>query len=73
LYLIEDPNNPAPSALREAAYKEYNFMAEYRNRTGIQWRHYYGPSGPRPPPSHFMWPADHIGQVHSVLSQEGHW
>ena len=73
LYLIEDPQNPAPASLRDATYAEFNFMVEYLQRTGMQWRHYYGPAGPRPPPSQYMWPAAHIGQVHSVSSTEGYW
>jgi hypothetical protein len=73
LYLVEDPKRPAPAKLRDASYREFDFMADYQNRTGIQWRHYYGPNGPRPPPGQFMWPASHVGQVHSVTSQEGYW
>jgi hypothetical protein len=73
LYIVTDPDYPAPAALLEHTAKEMAFMAEYLNRTGIQWRHYYGPNGPRPPPAQFMWPAAHIGQVHSVTSNEGFW
>jgi hypothetical protein len=73
LYVITDPDKPAPTELLERTTKEINFMAEYLNRTGIQWRHYYGPNGPRPPPSLHMWPASHVGQVHSVTSKEGYW
>ena len=73
LYLIIDPKVAAPKDLLEHTAKETAFMAEYLNRTGIQWRHYYGPNGPRPPPSLFMWPASHVGQVHAVTSTEGYW
>lgn len=48
-------------------------MADYFNRTGMLWRHYYGPDGPRPPPKLFMWPAAQVGEVHTVLSKHGHW
>lgn len=40
---------------------------------GIKWRHYYGPNGPRAPPKLFMWPANEIGEVHSLESGEGKW
>ena len=73
LYLVEDPTNPAPTHIRDAAYREIDYNREYLARTGIMWRHYYGPDGPRPPPSHFMWPATQVGQVHSVVSNEGFW
>ena len=29
--------------------------------------------GPRPPPSLYMWPADHMGVLHRVESPEGYW
>ena len=48
-------------------------MREYRDRTGLHWRHYYGPDGPRAPPEFSMWPAKEIGQVHRVTSTEGKW
>ncbi len=48
-------------------------MDEYYKRTGILWRHYYGPDGPRPPPSLFMWPASQVGEVHGVTSSYGFW
>jgi hypothetical protein len=40
---------------------------------GIRWRHYYGPNGPRAPPKLFMWPANEIGEVHYLESEEGKW
>jgi len=73
LYLVEDPAHPAPKELQDATYAEFNFMAEYLKQHGFHWRHYYGPSGPRPPPTLFMWPADRVGDVHSVTSHEGYW
>ena len=48
-------------------------MEEYKNRTGLIWRHYYGPDGPRGPPKLFMWPAKEVGQVHHVTSFESQW
>jgi hypothetical protein len=73
LYLVEDPNNPPPEPLRRSAHAEVDFNAAYFNRTGLLWRHYFGPSGPRPPPSMFMWPASEIGQTHTVTLRDGYW
>ena len=53
--------------------KETEFMAEYYNKTGIHWRHYFGHNGPRPPPVHYMWPAKNIGDVHIIHSTQGFW
>ena len=57
----------------DLANREEAFQKEYLERTGIQWRHDFGPSGPRDPPSLFMWPADEVGQVHKTVSNEGYW
>jgi hypothetical protein len=73
LYVVADPSYPPPTALVLHNEKEQAFMQEYLQRTGLQWRHFYGPNGPRGPPSLFMWPAAHIGQTHSVTSSEGYW
>jgi len=73
MYVVEDFNNPAPDALRQSTYNEANFMDAYLNRTGIHWRHYYGPEGPRPPPVLPMWGAEVVGQVHGVRSTEKYW
>jgi prolyl 4-hydroxylase len=72
-YAIMDPTRPAPAALLENHQKEGMFMEDYYNRTGIRWRHFFGPDGPRGPPELFMWPAEEIGQRHLVESTEGHW
>eukprot|EP00600_Ochromonadales_sp_CCMP1393_P008568 CAMPEP_0174962562 /NCGR_PEP_ID=MMETSP0004_2-20121128/4848_1 /TAXON_ID=420556 /ORGANISM="Ochromonas sp., Strain CCMP1393" /LENGTH=438 /DNA_ID=CAMNT_0016211099 /DNA_START=94 /DNA_END=1410 /DNA_ORIENTATION=- len=73
MYIVEDPNHPAPEELRESTYREADFMKEYLNRTGLHWRHYFGPEGPRPPPVLYMWPAPAVGAVHTVLSTESYW
>ena len=73
LYLIEDPLYPAPQHVLEFSRQEEAFHEEYYKQTGIHWRHYYGPDGPRPPPTLYMWPAEKIGQVHKVVSPEGYW
>ena len=53
--------------------KEKAFMEAYFSFTGLQWRHYFGPEGPRNPPALHMWPAEFIGQVHYVASSVGFW
>ena len=53
--------------------QEEAFLNEYANKTGIAWRHYYGPEGPRPPPILFMWPTKEVGDVHSLVSSNGYW
>jgi hypothetical protein len=70
---VKDPERPPPNSYLVQQAKEDAFMAEYLNRTGIRWRHYFGPDGPRPPPTLHMWPANAIGEVHSVISDEGKW
>jgi prolyl 4-hydroxylase len=73
LYTIEDPSRPPPKHMKLHQEKEEQFMAEYYNRTGIQWRHFYGPEGPRKPPILYMHPAEYVGQVHSVPITEAKW
>ena len=73
-YLIKDkPEFTIKSDVINLALREAAFQAEYLNRTGIQWRHYFGPNGPRDPPKLFMWPADKVGQVHKVVARHGYW
>jgi prolyl 4-hydroxylase len=71
--VVIDPKSPPPKDLLELTRKEQQFNAEYFNRTGILWRHYYGPEGPRPPPVLYMWPAHEVGEVHKVVSNAGRW
>lgn len=73
LYLLEDKDYPATKEILDYTAQEVAFMADYWNRTGIQWRSYYGPNGPRPPPVLYMWPAEKIGQVHQVTTPFGQW
>ena len=73
LYLVRSEDHPVPEELEELTQSELEFSREYKERTGIHWRHFYGPDGPRPPPVLHMWPASHIGQTHKVNSTEGFW
>eukprot|EP01038_Epipyxis_sp_PR26KG_P009004 gene9004-12146_t len=73
LYIIEDPKRPPPHDLKKRTQEEVEFMDAYFNRTGILWRHFYGLNGPRPKPTHFMWPANQVGEVHAVQSNNGFW
>jgi hypothetical protein len=72
-YVIEDPNGETPQDLLDFTQRELQFMEDYFKRTGIHWRHYYGPNGPRAPPVHYMWPANVVGEVHGVTSSNGRW
>ena len=52
-------SKPLPSGASALAEKEKEFMESYHKKTGIHWRHYFGPLtsqggtiGPRPPPSY---------------------
>jgi prolyl 4-hydroxylase len=75
LYVVTDPDHPAPKEMLDHLEKEEAFMADYLRRSGgVQWRHYFGPDGrPRGPPSLPMWPAQEIGQIHRVRTTEGYW
>jgi hypothetical protein len=71
--VIKDPKKAASKELIAQVEKETQFMEEYYNRTGIMWRHYFGPNGPRAPPKLHMWTAPEIGYSHKVMSKEGFW
>mmetsp|Transcript_1809 Transcript_1809/g.3412 ORF Transcript_1809/g.3412 Transcript_1809/m.3412 type:complete len:501 (+) Transcript_1809:53-1555(+) len=74
LYVIrDDEEHTVPQELIQRTENELQFMKEYKERTGIHWRHHYGKDGPRPPPTLYMWPTDAIGQIHRVESVNGHW
>jgi hypothetical protein len=73
LYVVEDISFPPPYELKQRSLNEQLFMEQYYNQTGLLWRHYYGPKGPRPPPKLYMWPATKVGEVHKVESIEGYW
>ena len=57
--------------------KEEAFMKEYRERTGRLYlsscRATNGSFLPRPKPQLYMWPTDHVGQVHKVKTAEPFW
>ena len=73
LYVIEDLSQPPPKELALYTQKEVEYNEQYFAKNGIPWRHYFGPDGPRPPPTLFMWPAKAIGDVHAVTSSHGYW
>ena len=72
-YLLFDEEFPATEESLQLIEQELAFAAEYSISSGLPWRGYYGPEGPRPPPALFMWPADEVGQVHKILSPHGKW
>lgn len=73
LYIIRDEAHPPPQKVADELQRELDFGAAYKNRTGLFWRHYYGPNGPRDPPFLYMWPAPAIGYVHTVSTSQGYW
>lgn len=73
IYVIQDPTRPPPKHMLDHLEKEIKFSEEYLKQNGLQWRHYFGPEGPRPPSIHHMWPADYIGQKHKVYSDDNDW
>jgi hypothetical protein len=74
LYPIEDEKFPATQATIDQTRAEVRFNEEYlQNSHGVQWRHYYGPHGPRPPPMLYMLPAQAIGQQHTITTPFNHW
>lgn len=53
--------------------KQEQFMSDYYKKTGLLWRQSYVDETPRPPPILYMWPTEYIGQIHQVISKNGHW
>ena len=62
-----------PRGVFDLAMKEQAFCDEYKIKNGLDWKHYYGPNGPRAPPTLYMHPADYVGQKIERVSSEGHW
>lgn len=76
LNVIRDEEQPldANHPVMTHTIKEEEYDKEYMAKNdGLRWRHYFGPNGPRPPPTLNMWPADHIGNIHEVNSSNGYW
>ena len=73
LYVIRDKNYPVSQDIIDYTAAEEAYMADYLNRTGLHWRSFYGRNGPRAPPILHMWPAETVGQVHTVNSSHGKW
>jgi prolyl 4-hydroxylase len=72
-YPIYDPASPGDAAVIARTLAEESFNEDYFRRTGLRYRHYFGPDGPRAPPQLSMWPADVVGRVHGVTSTQGYW
>mmetsp|Transcript_6542 Transcript_6542/g.6766 ORF Transcript_6542/g.6766 Transcript_6542/m.6766 type:complete len:508 (-) Transcript_6542:187-1710(-) len=73
LYLLEDKAFPASQAVQDHTTAEIAFIAEHKNRTGVYWRSYFGPDGPRAPPKLYMWSAEEIGHKRNITSKHGVW
>lgn len=67
----DDLRRQLPQGMFDVTARELKFLEEYKNRTGIDWLHYYGPNGPRSPPILYMHPADYIGQEIFTTTREG--
>lgn len=73
-YVIRDiPKFTIKGEVIDLAIAEEVYQNQYLQKNGIQYRHYFGPNGPRAPPLLHMWPANHVGQVHQVESSHGFW
>jgi prolyl 4-hydroxylase len=79
-YVITDPNHVPNSSEQEVideTNREIAYMEEYENRTGRLYlsscRDNHSNYMPRSAPVHFMWPADNVGDIHSVVTAEGFW
>jgi hypothetical protein len=79
IYAVSNPKYPVPQDQKYLLEQEYKFMEEYKNRTGIHWRHFFGyegsnkEPGPRGPPTLHMWKAHHLGEKFEVTSTHGYW
>ena len=73
VYPVTNPKYPIPEHLRRLNEEEAKFMADYYNRTGVHWRHYFGADGPRGPPILHMWRTERLGDTFNVTSSHGNW
>ena len=73
IYNEQDDPSRLPPHLLEHNRREAEFQRSYRRATGLEYKHFFGPAGPRAPPRLFMFPAEFVGQVHRVTSPERHW
>jgi len=64
-----DDRETLESDAYRAAMREERFMAEYYKGLGRPWLARYG----RPAPVLNMWPANYVGQTHTVSTGHGHW
>mmetsp|Transcript_17097 Transcript_17097/g.28558 ORF Transcript_17097/g.28558 Transcript_17097/m.28558 type:complete len:555 (+) Transcript_17097:56-1720(+) len=72
--LEEQEADPLLSSVSAVSSAEVDFGSNYLMRTGVPWLHHFGlRTGPRHPPSLYMWPAQRLGQTHSVTTPEVYW
>ena len=64
-----DDTETLDSEAYKAAMREEKFMAEYYKEHGQPWLARFG----RPSPVLNMWPANYVGQTHTVETQHGQW
>lgn len=72
-YIVFQPDPIDESTLQLEAYKEAKreerFMAQYYKQNGQPWLARYG----RPPPVLNTWPANYVGQTHTIETNHSHW
>lgn len=73
IYVFYDEKNPGSAEERAKTKRELEYLKEYREKTGLLWRSYYGSEGPRAPPILPLWPATFKGQRHVVNTVHGFW
>lgn len=72
LYVLEpdaDDVRTRESSQYRDAKREQRFMAQYFKHHNTPWLSKYG----RPTPVLNMWPANHVGQTHTVVSDHPYW
>jgi hypothetical protein len=67
-YGSPDDLSPNQRALYDILVKDMDFAARYKTFTGREYLSRF----PRQMPSHYMYPADYIGQTHTVETKETH-
>lgn len=72
-YIVFEPDEDDHAARASHKYRavkqEQRFLHQYYDHYGYPWLASYG----RPTPVLNMWPADYLGQKHTVKTQHGHW
>jgi len=72
-YIVLEPDPDDSAVLNSEKYvgakREEHFMRQYYQHYGYPWLATYG----RPAPVLNMWPAEYLGQTHTIRTRHGHW